>query len=241
MNLIPKTIFIALFRCYLSVLKRSTIIKFSLVGFLCILCFVGFSEDTTNIFTSPSRVQLESQLGPIRMSDIPRDHDVFRVPGQKNPKLAGWLSAAIPGAGQVYNGHWWKVPIIYGGFVGLLITENFYRTERNLFQTELRIRMNPSDTISIPNPNLAMYSTEQIKSARDFYRRNQEWVYIFTGMLYLLNIIDAVVFAHLATFDVSDNLTMRVEPFASPDLSPFAFQQQRMPMQGGLRLTFTLK
>jgi len=60
-------------------------------------------------------------------------------------------------------------------------------------------------------------------------------------LLYVLNIVDAVVFAHLATFDVSDNLAMRVEPFALPDASFHALNHQRVPMQGGLRLTFTLK
>jgi len=77
-------------------------------------------------------------------------------------------------------------------------------------------------------------------SARNYYRRNVEFMYILGGLLYLLNIVDAVVFAHLATFDVSDNLTMRIKPFATPDLSPFASNQQ-VPMQGGLRLTFTIK
>jgi hypothetical protein len=165
------------------------------------------------------------------------------MPGQKNPKTAGWLSTFLPGAGQVYNGQWWKAPIIYAGAGTLVYFHNINKTERDLFQKEYRGRLNYAagiDTNFIQNPSLASWSNEQVLNARNYYRRNLELIYIFSGLLYILNIVDAVVFAHLATFDVSDNLTMRVQPFASPDMSLYAFNS-RVPMQGGFRLTFTLK
>ena len=212
------------------------------------MCFVGFSKDTV-VFDEPpptfqSGIQIENHPEFRLITEYPQIHlsdDVFRLPGHRNPRLAAWLSAALPGAGQVYNGQWWKVPIIYTGIGALIYFHEFNRRERNLFQTELRIRMNASDTLSIRNPDLERFSDAQIMEIRNFYRRNLEWVYIFSGLLYVLNIVDAVVFAHLATFDVSGSLSMRVEPFALPDSSPFALQHQRVPMQGGLRLTFTLR
>jgi len=196
---------------------------------------MGFSQ-TTEVVT-------ETQYGPRIVSDhqvVVSDVEPFRLPGHRNPRLAGWLSAAVPGAGQIYNGQWWKVPIIYGGATGLFLWGRFERTERDRFQNEYRWRLNnPQEQFR--DSTLAMFDVNQLLLGRNFHRRNLELVYIFSGLLYVLNIVDAVVFAHLATFDVSDNLTMRVEPFTLPDASFHALNNQRVPMQGGLRLTFTLK
>ena len=192
-------------------------------------------------FSQTTEVVVETQYGPRIVSDhqvVVSEVEPFRLPGHRNPRLAGWLSAGLPGAGQIYNGQWWKVPIIYGGATGLFLWGRFERAERDRFQNEYRWRLN--------NPqeqprDLEMFNIDQLLLGRNFHRRNLELVYIFSGLLYILNIVDAVVFAHLATFDVSDNLTMRVEPFTLPDASFHALNNQRTPMQGGLRLTFTLK
>jgi hypothetical protein len=214
----------------------------SLVGFLCALNFTGFSEDTV-IFDKPLlEQQIDIQISPQLTAEI-SPNNVFRQPGQKNPKLAGWLSTALPGAGQIYNGQWWKVPVIYGGAGALFYFGNFNKTQRDIFQKEYRGRVNYAaeiDTNFIRNPKLTAWGDDQLLNARNYYRRNLELIYVFSGLLYILNIVDAVVFAHLATFDVSENLTIHVQPFASPDLSPYAFNSQ-VPMRGGLRLTFTLK
>jgi hypothetical protein len=199
---------------------------------------MGFSqtEQTTEVV-------VETQYGPRIVSDhqvVVSDVEPFRLPGHRNPRLAGWLSAAVPGAGQVYNGQWWKVPIIYGGATGLFFWGRFERTERDRFQDEYRWRLN-NPLEQFRDSTLMMFNTDQVLMGRNFHRRNLELVYVFSALLYILNIVDAIVFAHLATFDVSDNLTMRVEPFALPDASFHALNNQRTPMQGGLRLTFTLK
>jgi hypothetical protein len=143
----------------------------------------------------------------------------------------------LPGAGQVYNGHWYKVPVIYGGAGVLWYMHSLNVKERNIFQIEYRGRISGD---SILNLDLARYSNDQILSIRNYYQRNIELIYIFSGLLYILNIVDACVFAHLSTFDVSDNLSLRIQPYASPDLTPYT-ANQLLPMKGGLRLTFTLK
>jgi len=202
------------------------------------LCFVGFSQTQ-----QATEVVVETQYGPRIVSDhqvVVSDVEPFRLPGHRNPRLAGWLSAGLPGAGQIYNGQWWKVPIIYGGATGLFLWGRFERAERDRFQNEYRWRLNnPQEQFR--DSTLMMFDVNQLLLGRNFHRRNLELVYIFSGLLYILNIVDAVVFAHLATFDVSDNLTMRVEPFTLPDASFHALNHQRVPVQGGLRLTFTLK
>lgn len=240
-------------------MNNANIIKLSLVGFLCVLNVVGFSQDTTTAVEPVVDTVVEAAIEPIAEDlveppptvrrntqssteppQISSRNRSFAIPREKNPKVATWLSVAIPGAGQVYNGQWWKVPIIYGGGATLLYFHNMNVKERNIFQTEYRQRLNDVPD-SLRNQSLLPYNDAQILSMREYYRRNIELIYIFSGLLYILNIVDACVFAHLATFDVSDNLSLRIQPYSSPDFSNYALQNQRLPMQGGLRLTFTLK
>ena len=248
-------------------MKRLSNILSSLVIFLCTLSFVGFSQDTTALvrdtatfvqdtmafvqdtpfvegtppFFEPAFVMQRELFADAPSFQTPPKSRSFslKIPKEKKPKVATWLSVALPGAGQVYNGHWWKVPIIYAGVAGLIYMYDFNKTERDIYQAEYMYRR--GDTTNYDrNPMLIPYSDQNILHLRDYYRRNIELVYIFSGLLYVLNIVDATVFAHLSAFDVSDNLSMRIQPYASPDLTPYAVHQ-RLPMQGGLRLTFTLK
>jgi hypothetical protein len=201
------------------------------------LNFTGFTQDTIAVFEEPPSVvrrEYRTDIGGIQT--LPKTKT--KLPKEKNPKVATWLSVALPGAGQVYNGHWYKVPVIYGGFGALIYFHNLNTTERNIFQKEYRGRLLGDSAVL--NADLIPYSTDQILNIRNYYQRNIELVYIFSGLLYILNIVDACVFAHLSTFDVSDNLSLRIQPYASPDLTPYT-ANQRLPMKGGLRLTFTLK
>ncbi len=220
-------------------MKHSIHITLSLVVFLCALNFAGFSQDTT-IHTEPVPIVLkEPKLNEPKQSFS--KSKPFRLPKEKNPRVATWLSVALPGAGQIYNGQWYKVPIIYGGAAALIYFHKINKNELGIYQTEYRGRLS-GDTINfIRNPDLRLYDNNNLRSLRDYYQRNIELIYVLSGLLYILNIVDACVFAHLSTFDVSDNLSMRIQPFASPDLSNHALTNQQLPMQGGIKFTFTLK
>ncbi len=222
-------------------MKGSFFIKFFLTGFLLILCSQGFSQDLQDSQDSVQVSVVQENVEPLPPPPPPISREQsFRLPGQKNPRKATWLSVCLPGAGQIYNKQWYKVPFIYAGFGALIYMYNWNKSELNLYQTEYRGRLS-GDTNFIPNPDLIPYSNDNVRSARDYYQRNIELSYILSGLLYILNIVDACVFAHLSTFDVSDNLSMRVQPFASPDLSAYALTNQQLPMQGGIKFTFTLK
>jgi hypothetical protein len=213
-----------------------------LVGFLCALNFAVYAQDTTAVAEPVSEAQnpirSEVLVETEKPQDLPKKR-LLALPKEKNPKVATWLSVALPGAGQIYNGQWYKVPVIYGGVAALYYFYQMNIDERNLYQAEYRGRLS-QDTLFNPNPLLVRYNNEQIRTMRDYYRRNVEFVFILSGLLYILNIVDACVFAHLSSFDVSDNLSLRIQPYATPDLVPYA-ASQRMPMNGGLKLTFTLK
>lgn len=130
----------------------------------------------------------------------------WRPEGYKDPKKATILSAILPGAGQVYNGKSWKVPLIYGGFA----TNIFFIEFNDRRYKALREGLFLLDD-GLPNdfPNL---NRDGLVRQVNFWRRNRDLNYfIFIG-IYALNIIDAHVDAHLSSFDVSDDLSFRFEP-----------------------------
>ncbi len=125
-----------------------------------------------------------------------------------SPSKAAMLSAAFPGLGQIYNRKYWKVPIIYAG-AGVLvyffdINHNYHQKYRTAYY--YRIDGNPHTVDDFP-----FASTDVLRRAKDYYRRNLEIVYLLAGALYILNILDASVDAHLMDFDVSEDLTMHTQ------------------------------
>ena len=136
--------------------------------------------------------------------------DSTLVKKKHSPLKATLMSTALPGLGQVYNGKWWKVPIIYGGFGGLIYSSVWNdakcRTYRNAYL--IRVDDDPATTDEFEG----RYSDANLRELVDFYQRNRDLSLIFTGVLYALNIIDASVDAHLKDFDVSDDLSLKVRP-----------------------------
>lgn len=128
------------------------------------------------------------------------------------------------------------MPIVYAGFgtLGYFIYTN--NAEYKSFRDAYLYRMddNPATVSDIKFKN---YSDDGLKRGRDYYRRNLEVSWIFTGLFYVLNILDATVDAHLADFDVSENLSMKIEPqiIFAPSLT---YAKPLHPVQPGLKLTF---
>ncbi len=129
-----------------------------------------------------------------------------------NPTKAMWMSAALPGLGQYYNQKYWKIPIVYTGFATLayfsIINRQEYVKYRDAYSTKLGLNGGTSD-----DPLINNYSDSQLLSLREYYQSNLELNYILFGAFYLLQIIDATVDAHFYTFDINDNLSMRIDPF----------------------------
>lgn len=137
------------------------------------------------------------------------------VPYVHSPRKAMWLSAALPGAGQIYNdrpGHrkWWKVPLIYGALgTGVYFIQDNTRQYRDL-RSNYKLRVD-GDSTTIDN-YVDIYSDSQLESEVLRFRRFTELSYIATAAIYVLQIVDATVDAHLYTFDVSNDLSMRIQP-----------------------------
>lgn len=124
----------------------------------------------------------------------------------KNPRKATILSAILPGAGQVYNGKAWKVPIIYAGFMTDIYFIQFNNRRYQVFRDALVASDNDEPTI-FPNLN-----REALVRNVDYWRRNRDLTILLLAVIYGLNLIDANVDAHLSGFDISDDLTMAIEP-----------------------------
>jgi len=126
---------------------------------------------------------------------------------EHSPKKATLLATFIPGAGQIYNKKYWKLPLVYGGFAGIGYALWYQRDQFKLYQNELIARDN-NDSNAL-NPNLSRFPLEYIKSNMNFHRNNRDLAIIGLIGFYALTIVDATVDAHLFSFDVDKSLSLR--------------------------------
>lgn len=119
------------------------------------------------------------------------------------------LWSLIPGGGQIYNGKYWKVPVIYAGFAALTYSVIFNQTEYDRFRVAYKQSV-AKETIT--DPELVNIPQDMILNTREFYRKNRDLSYIGMFGLFALNLVDAAIDAHLKSFDVGDNLSLRVKP-----------------------------
>ena len=126
----------------------------------------------------------------------------------KIPKRAGLYSAILPGAGQVYTKKYWKVPIIYAG----LITSAYYIKESHdvydLYKQAYLNRLDGDRTDEFVNK----YDEGDLLILTEHYRRNTEISALLFTLTYVLNIVDASVSAHLFDYDVSENISLHIQP-----------------------------
>ncbi len=127
-----------------------------------------------------------------------------------NPRKALLFSAILPGMGQVYNKKYWKVPLVYGGLIGLGLVVDFYNQAGNKFRNELFDLLN-SPPGTVLSPTLGA-SEVVLRNRIDLAQRQRDYFLIFTGFVYLLQLIDAHVDAHLKEFDLNPKLKVLLEP-----------------------------
>jgi len=127
-----------------------------------------------------------------------------------SPKKAALFSAVLPGMGQAYNKKYWKIPVVYAGFAGLGFWIGTNTKNYREYNEAYKLRVD-GDSTTI-DKYVGEYGNEDLRSLKRGYRRNLDLSVILTVVWYALNIVDATVDAHLFEFDVSDNLSLRVEP-----------------------------
>lgn len=139
-----------------------------------------------------------------------------------NPKRAMWLAIVLPGAGQIYNRKYWKLPIVYGGFVGCAYAMRWNNQMYSDYsQAYLDLMDDDPNTQSynqflhlgakIDETNIQRYQ-QLFKKRKDKFRRWRDLSFFCLVGVYALSIIDAYVDASLSEFDISKDLSLRVEP-----------------------------
>ena len=143
-------------------------------------------------------------------------------PWAPSPKKAMWLGIVLPGAGQIYNNKYWKLPIFYGGMVGCVYA---WRWNNMMYSDYSRAYLDLMDDdpntqsynsfmhlgAQINDSNKSRYETI-FKRRKDFYRRYRDLSIFCLIGVYALSVIDAYVDASLSQFDISKDLSLRVEP-----------------------------
>jgi hypothetical protein len=124
-----------------------------------------------------------------------------------NPRKALLYAAVLPGAGQIYNKKYWKLPLVYGGFIATGYAINFYQDGYQQYKGEL-FDLLDSDEFLSPSG----FTEDQLRTIVDRYRRQRDFMIIVMAGVYVLQMIDAHVDAHLKEFDLNPDLHVRVVP-----------------------------
>ena len=181
-----------------------------------------------------------------------RTEHMFRAFGYKGIRLtrpgkAALLAAILPGAGQIYNHRWWKLPLVYGALGGTIAGEVFYQQRYYQFATASN-NLTRSDALNngvrykigdeALGPQARNFKTlDAINSGVVFYRGYRDIFYLYIGLAYSLQIVDALVDAHLQDFDVSTDLSLHWEP----QLLPTPGQPGVLPTNPGVLFALRVK
>jgi len=162
-----------------------------------------------------------------------------------DPIRSMWLGLVFPGGGQIYNHKYWKLPIIYGGFLGCVYALTW---NSQMLHDYSQAYLDIMDT----DPNTKSYEKmlpigyditgreerfkNIFKNKKNFFRRNRDLsIFAFAGV-YLLAVIDAYVDAELSTFDISTDLSLHVEPTVIQTTSAKTLSSETVP---GVRFTLS--
>lgn len=137
----------------------------------------------------------------------------FPSPDITDIQRATTLSLVCPGAGQVYNGSYWKVPIVVVGMASMVYVIDWNQRGYSRFKLAYDLATDGDDTTIGEFPNT---SEESLRSIKNSYRRNRDLAIIGTVAVYLVQVADAHIDAHMQAYDISNNLSMKIEPQIIP-------------------------
>ncbi|MDT0642857.1 DUF5683 domain-containing protein [Zunongwangia sp. F363] len=144
-------------------------------------------------------------VAPKRALDSPVLNEDSEPYNPLAPAKAAFFSAILPGLGQAYNGQYWKIPIAYAGLgIGVYFyidNDEKYNRYRDAYKSRLAGREDDEFFGSI--------STSRLIDAQELFQRNKEISILVTVGIYILNIVDANVTAHLQQFNVNEDLSLK--------------------------------
>lgn len=176
----------------------------------------AYKEMQADLSADSSRVSMkrsQSLATPLKPRFVP------------DPQKATWLAVVFPGAGQIYNRKYWKLPIVYGGFIGCLYAYNWngqmYSDYRQAYLDIMDTDPNTNSYEDFFRPGYDFesnkeYLKEVFKKRKDRYRRWRDLSVFAFAAVYALSVIDAYVDAQLSSFDISDDINLSVNPQLIP-------------------------
>jgi hypothetical protein len=210
------------------------------VFFIFFIAFLLFSigvhaQHTDTLIVNPQTDSIlekkDNQYSGKKMSQAERDSIDKRL--HDNPRKATLYSAILPGAGQVYNKKYWKVPLVYAAIgipaYAFFYNKSWYQKCQYALTVCVNLETNGSvgdDSLKKVAPELLPFVTTNdqngIITNRDNFRKNQDYSVLFFLLFYGLNIVDATVDAHLKDFNVSSDLSFQIKPMILPGPTPSA-------------------
>jgi hypothetical protein len=186
-------------------------------------CFCQFSfsqkkgDSTSNARTVKKKV-ISSKDSLAAAKAAENDTGLVKFNG---PRRAALRSAILPGWGQVTNGKYWKLPLVYGALGATAYAFNFNITQYKRVAYAYRVLIlaqASGDTSQFSTvdadlkPFLKANASNDLRNYRNTYRKDIDYSVLIFLFFWGLNVVDATVDAHLKGFDVSDNLTMKIKP-----------------------------
>jgi hypothetical protein len=160
--------------------------------------------------------------------NAPLKKDTLLQPKGRSPRTAAIRSAILPGLGQIYNRKYWKLPIVYGalGATGAIFFYNLKQYRKIQFAYTVLIN---KDSANFPNvapdlqPFIERNDISSLQLNRNAFRQNIDYSALVFLLLWGLNIVDATVDAHLSSFNVSDDLSLKIKPCLQPNIAGLTF------------------
>ena len=181
---------------------------------------------TSDSLEQVNNKNMKDIASPLEVTQSMMQTDSMSAPKQKpifipNSGKATWLAAVIPGGGQIYNRKYWKLPIIYGGFVActyaLSWNNKYYKDYSQAYLDIMDDDDNTNSYMNFLSPGYDVESKKEwlktvFKNKKDSYRRYRDLsIFAFIGV-YLVSIIDAYVDAELSNFDISPDIGLQINP-----------------------------
>jgi hypothetical protein len=171
---------------------------------LIFFCSRVYSQQKRDTIARPKTFDSTSKKNILSLDTTTKKH---------NPKIATFRSAVLPGWGQAYNKKYWKIPIIYGA-LGTTAVVFFYNLSTYKKLRQAIIYRSDTDTSNdrLVDPEFIHLSTESIRSYRNSFRQNVDYSVLVFLIFWALNVVDATVDAHLKSFDVSNDISLKIKP-----------------------------
>ncbi|MBX2917099.1 MAG: hypothetical protein KF856_17650 [Cyclobacteriaceae bacterium] len=191
---------------------------FALCGLFFLIATVSFAQKTKadTVIIKTDTATLSSQ----------RVEKIESYASRFDPRKALLFSAIMPGAGQLYNKKYWKMPLVYGGFTITTVVVVFWDDQHRKYRNELFGVLNSGGT----GLSASGLNTDQLRRAIDISRRQRDFFILLSGVWYLLQMVDAHVDAHLKEFQLNPKLQVKWEPHLENTMM--------LGRQAGFSLTF---